>query len=136
MKKIMGSLIPGITCFLFACSHTPSLEDAKKEDAERLQNVYIEITAMAAPVSCTKASDWKWMPIGAKACGGPTGYLPYHISVDEDYLKHRVNAYTDLQKAFNKKWGAASDCSIPFAPSGIQCENNKPVFTYSAPPGI
>lgn len=133
MKKIRVSAILGMTFLTLACSDSISLEDAKKRESGGLEKLYIQIAATAAPVSCTNASDWKWMPIGAKACGGPTGYIPYHISVDENHLKNLVSTYTDQQKAFNKKWGAISDCSIPIQPSGVKCENGKPVLAYDSP---
>ena len=91
----------------------------------RLSEIYQALEKISTIVVCTDASEWQFVAIGSKACGGPTGYLPYHKSIIvKDFLEQVAN-YSALQNAYNKKWGVISDCSIVPMPKGVECVAGK-----------
>lgn len=90
-----------------------------------------EIFELANSVPCTDSSNWDYTAYGAKACGGPQGYLAYSKQMNDviAFLK-KVDEYSKAEKAFNMKWGVASTCDLILAPSSVECENGVPVFKY------
>lgn len=126
-----------ITIFLLplvflSCTKPGSVAVTKEDEARELAKMRAAIDKVANSVSCTDAADWKFIPIGSKACGGPTGYIAYHKTIDEAAFKKMVDAYTTAQQDFNKKWGVASDCAMVMPPAGVKCEDGKPVFQNGA----
>ncbi|WP_443938543.1 hypothetical protein [Pedobacter sp. MW01-1-1] len=85
---------------------------------------------MAETYPCTSASEWRFIAYGTKACGGPVGYMPYNTKIDTVLFKQKVMKFTAEQKEYNVKFGLVSDCSVPAAPKGIECQEGKPKFTY------
>lgn len=100
---------------------------AQQQDREMLSAMMKDIEAQIARVTCTDASKWKFTPIGAKACGGPSAYIAYPTEF-EDELLPRIETYTQMQRAFNMKYQLMSDCRMVLPPSGITCENGKAVL--------
>ena len=97
--------------------------------AEELLNYQTQITQLAESVNCTNASEWKFTPMGSKACGGPARYIAYHQSVEREFLD-LVERFTALQKTYNEQNNAVSDCMLVGPPRTIQCEGNKAVLVY------
>jgi len=128
MKTAITILLASV--FLFACSRS-GVSDSQEEEAKQLEVQLNEIEKIAAPVPCTDPSEWKFTAIGAKACGGPAAYIAYHESIDEAAFLAKVEAYTNAQREFNKKWNIKSDSAITPEPSGVTCENGKPKLIYS-----
>lgn len=83
-----------------------------------------EIIALSESVSCTTSSEWKFTPMGSKACGGPMKYIAYHQSVEVDFLK-LVDQYTFQQDQYNKRNNVGSDCALVLAPKSVTCEGGK-----------
>ena len=110
-----------------------SCELAKNEpllvSEEELINAQAEIIRLAESVPCTNASEWKFTPMGNKACGGPARYIAYHQSVEREFLD-LVERFTPLQKAYNEKNNVLSDCMLVGPPRTIQCEANKAILVY------
>ncbi len=104
-------------------------ESSMKADKLKLETLLTEIKGLSE-VKCEIASDWKFRPIGSKACGGPTGYIAYSSKIDTVSFIQKVNTYTENQMNFNKKWGIASDCSFPAMPEKVICENDMPKLVY------
>lgn len=102
-----------------------------EEERQVLDEMRTEIETIANSEACINASDWLFTAIGAKACGGAAGYIAYSNKIDVDLFLNLVAAYTAAEKKFNKKWGIISDCSIVMPPTGINCEDGKPVFYYN-----
>ena len=96
---------------------------------EELINAQAEIIRLAESVPCTNASEWKFTPMGNKACGGPARYLAYHQSVERELLD-LVEQFTTAQKAYNEQNNVLSDCLLVGPPRTIQCEANKAVLVY------
>lgn len=58
-------------------------------------------------------SECKVVPYGAKACGGPRGFLVYSASsTDEKKLQSLTAEFSRLEAEKNKEEGSMSDCSI------------------------
>lgn len=102
----------------------------QEQELALLQKKYDKIISLSESNQCTNSEDWLITAIGAKACGGPTGFIAYSKNLDTVNFLNLVTAYTANQKTYNQKWGVISDCSIPPSPSSIKCENNLPVFVY------
>ena len=97
--------------------------------AEELLKQQTEIIQLSESVTCTNASEWKFTPMGSKACGGPSRYIAYHQSIEQNFLD-LVERFTALQKSYNEQNKVLSDCMLVGPPRTVQCEGNKPVLVY------
>lgn len=102
----------------------------QEKDHQVLMELFDEISNLAYGTSCSDANDWSYVGFGAKACGGPQGYLPYHKNIDVTSFLEKVEAYTSAEKEFNIKWGIVSDCAVVNPPKSIECHYEYPVFIY------
>ncbi|WP_257666522.1 hypothetical protein [Parapedobacter tibetensis] len=107
-----------------------NLAGTREADDKKLEQLYHEIDSLAGLYACEDAEEWRFTPIGEKACGGPTGYLAYSIKLDTAYFLEKVETYTKLQKAYNKKWDVVSDCMYLMPPSHVRCEEGKPKLVW------
>jgi hypothetical protein len=125
MKTLLYlSLLTAMMLSLISCK-----KDQDKE-LEKLNEMYAEIKSLAESTACTNADNWSFTAFGAKACGGPIGYIAYSDEIDVAYFLQLVANHAQKQDAYNLKWGINSDCSVPEEPTGVVCENNLPVFVY------
>jgi len=124
MKRIGIFLIS-----LFVISCELSTTEPLVITAEELVAAQAEIIRLADSVPCTNASEWKFTPMGNKACGGPARYIAYHQSVERELLD-LVEQFTIAQKAYNETNNVLSDCLLVGPPRTIQCEANKAVLVY------
>ena len=124
MKRIATFLIS-----LFVVSCELATTEPILVTAEELLSAQAEIIRLAESVPCTNASEWKFTPMGNKACGGPARYIAYHQSVEREFLD-LVNRFTPLQKAYNEKNNVISDCLLVGPPRTIQCEASKALLVY------
>lgn len=95
-----------------------------------LMDLYNELYELAYSKTCTNVSDWTFTAFGAKACGGPQGYIPYSTKINVVSFLQKVEAYSLAEKAFNVKWGIISSCDIPVLPISVDCKNGYPVLKY------
>ncbi len=124
MKRIATFLIS-----LFVVSCEIATTEPILVTAEELLSAQAEIIRLAESVPCTNASEWKFTPMGNKACGGPARYIAYHQSVERELLD-LVERFTSLQKTYNEKNNVISDCMLVGPPRTIQCEANKAILVY------
>jgi hypothetical protein len=115
--------------FLMVVSCELSTNEPLIITAEELLVSQTEIIRLSESVPCTNASEWKFTPMGNKACGGPARYIAYHQSIERNFLD-LVERFTALQKAYNEQNNVLSDCMLVGPPRTIQCESNKPVLVY------
>ena len=102
----------------------------QEEDHRKLMALFNEIYEQSN-VSCTNnASDWTFTAYGSKACGGPQGYIAYSTQIDTVAFLQKIEEYTNLEKAYNIKWGIVSTCDLPKQPKGVACENGYPILKY------
>lgn len=103
---------------------------SKEEDNAVLKQLAEELYQLSGSSSCTNRDNWKIAPMGAKPCGGPSGYIAYKSTIDEACFLIKLAYYNDQVAVYNQKYQLLSDCSVPAQPKAVVCENNKPVFTY------
>lgn len=124
MKKLIIPLLFILgSCQLFEA-------DPKEYALSELDELYKKIVSISESKTCSNSSNWKFTAIGSKACGGPTGYIAYSTEIDEKEFLDLVAQYTKLQNEYNVKNEIFSDCMYIVSPSGVICENGKPVFQY------
>lgn len=124
MKRIAIFLI---ALLVFSCEL--AINEPLLVSEEELINAQAEIIRLAESVPCTNASEWKFTPMGSKACGGPARYIAYHQSVERALLD-LVERFTSLQKTYNETNNVLSDCLLVGPPRTIQCEANKAILVY------
>ena len=123
---------------LIGCNKNPNVipkqgiteSSTREQDNAYLSKLRSEIQDLSNSETCTNGSDWKITPIGSKACGGPTEFVPYSKKINEQSFLNKVEKYTSEQRVYNQKWGMVSDCSLPAQPSAVECKNGKPVLVY------
>jgi outer membrane protein assembly factor BamD (BamD/ComL family) len=123
-------LLSTVIALFFIASCKNNHESLKADDEKKLKELYSNIQKMPGEFNCDNANDWKFTAIGAKACGGPTGFIPYSIKMDTAVFLQKVRSYTAQQDAFNKRWNISSDCMAVLPPKGVACEDGKPKFFY------
>lgn len=110
------------------------------EDWARLERMEQEIRALVLQGSCKGDAECAVLPLGAKPCGGPWGYLVYSpATVDTTQLFVLADAYTAYNLELNAKHGMASDCAIQPEPQPA-CRNDRCVdelglYDDGIPPG-
>ncbi len=109
----------------FSCEETSD----KTYTLDQLEELGKEIQAYSDAIPCTNSSEWRFTPMGSKACGGPIKYIAYHQSIEEKFLD-LVTQYTKLQSEYNQKNNVISDCMMVASPRSVTCEGNKPIFSY------
>lgn len=126
MKNLVFSLV---LCYVLGCDSLSN--EVPIADQSQLEKMLQEIVSLSESQSCTDASDWLFIAYGAKACGGPIGYIAYSKRINQDNYIKLVNKFTEAQAAFNRKTNAVSDCMLMAEPSGVFCEDGKPKLAYS-----
>jgi hypothetical protein len=124
MKRIATFLIS-----LFVVSCDLATTEPILITAEEILTAQAEIIRLSESVPCSNASEWKFTPMGNKACGGPARYIAYHQSVEREFLD-LVERFTPLQKAYNEKNNVISDCLLVGPPRTIQCDGGKAILVY------
>lgn len=119
-----------LLAFLIALISCKEEQSSQEEEARQLEKLLDEIENLASSVTCEDPSEWTFTAYGSKPCGGTVGYIAYAKSINTKEFLKKVEAYTNKQDSFNRKWGIVSDCSAPVQPSGVTCENGLPVFEY------
>ncbi|HCT22533.1 MAG TPA: hypothetical protein DIW54_04035 [Chitinophagaceae bacterium] len=141
-RKILGGFL-GLTLFVLACSkpidiggdctnNAPSIGEQNNKTADEavLKSLYDELIILSQSNNCTGDKTWRITPYGAKACGGPIGFLPYRTDIDTTCFLQKVYHFTQQQQRFNTRYGIASDCSVPPSPKSVQCNNGKAELVY------
>ena len=103
---------------------------AQEIEHRNLMDLFNEIQNLSYSVSCSDANDWLFTVYGAKACGGPQGFIAYSSLIDTVSFLEKIETYTQVEKDFNFKYGVVSDCSIPNAPISVECQNGYPTLKY------
>jgi hypothetical protein len=120
-------------CFTFLTFFSCTSDDdasSQQQDLQDLAVLRMEIENLATSVVCEDSTSWTYTDIGGKACGGPTGYIAYPISINVDEFLKKVEEFNIAEDNFNKKWNIRSDCSVPPQPVGVNCENGVAVLVF------
>lgn len=78
------------------------------------------IRALAADASCTGDAECRSLPLGARPCGGPDGYLAFSvIHASETELRALAQAYADERRKANSESGLVSTCLFQPDPGAV-----------------
>lgn len=110
-------------------SERPADDESRKYDQAQLDLLKSAIDAEIAKEKCTDAKEWAFVPIGAKACGGPYSYIAYPKKSEASILAKLEN-FKNRMIAHNKKYNLTSDCMLPAEPVSIRCQAGKAVLVY------
>ena len=116
--------------FLFgACgeeSTTPVNEEQQKQKViNDLEQIALQINDLVGDATADQLNQCEMLPIGAKPCGGPWGYLIFSSAdLDVNTLETLVETYTELDHERNRILGLASDCAY-VGPPQIELKENK-----------
>jgi hypothetical protein len=79
-----------------------------------------EIRALIGAASCSDASQCRTLAVGARACGGPEGYLAYSTAqTDESALRALGERYKAERQAQIAASGEMSDCRFISDPGAV-----------------
>lgn len=112
--------------FVFSCQDNENQNDTLSV----LQVMFEEIQTLANSVACTDATEWTFVSYGAKACGGPQGYIAYSNQIDVAYFLSLIEEYTTAEREYNIRWGIVSTCTLPPIPNEVSCQNGEAVLIY------
>ncbi len=102
----------------------------QQRDHQELMTLFNEFYEMANSKNCNDSNDWSFVAYGAKACGGPQGYIAYSKNIAVSLFLEKVEEYSKLEKKFNEKWGIISTCDILAEPKKVVCKNGYPTLEY------
>jgi hypothetical protein len=112
-------LVISLSLFLLAGCATPPRADAADPQAGTLQ----KIQALIGNAACTDSSQCRTLAIGARACGGPQGYLAWSTTqTDGDALRALAERYKAERQAEIRQKGEMSDCRF-LADPGATCRS-------------
>lgn len=100
---------------------------SQQQDREQLSAMIKQIDSLTQSEICADPADWAFTAIGSKPCGGPSSYIAYPKKLATEILP-KVERFTTMQTAFNKKYQMISDCAIVMPPAGIKCEEGKAIL--------
>ena len=82
------------------------------------------VTAQIGESRAENVSQCKLVAVGAKPCGGPTGYAVYStLQTDENKLLKLVRELNDLSRKYNEEAQVDSTCVITPPPREVYLEN-------------
>lgn len=114
-----------VAAFLSLCCESLDATGSQEEERNSLNQRKLQILEFINSHTCRSDSECRYVPFGAKPCGGPWTYLAYPTSIDTSRLFVMIRDYNTAEKTYNKKWGIVSDCSIPAPPDSVRCINGK-----------
>ena len=92
---------------------TPQSPPGQQQPPDSLAAVRAAMLSAIGDAPCARSEQCRAVPVGAKPCGGPRGYLAYSVTTtDSARLATIVGEYTRLDAENNRRTGAISDCSI------------------------
>ena len=99
-------------------------ESAAAPPAAPASGTLAQIHARIGKAECTSDSQCQVLPIGAKACGGPAGFLAWsNAKTDAGELQALAERYKTEQQANNERSGRISNCRVMTAPAAA-CRAN------------
>ncbi|WPU65060.1 hypothetical protein [Peredibacter starrii] len=115
MKFLFALLSLILTSGVFA-------QDNQQRDAEAIAQL-MKVTKYLADsdLRCAKATDCKLIPVGARACGGPSGYMiTSQLNANMTELEYLAAQTEAKQAAFNRNYNIMSICSLIMPPE-LKC---------------
>lgn len=129
MKRIFLGLI---TLAVVACQDEPltinGLTQTEAWEVIETERQAIKEEGLSKP--CNDSSDWNFIGLGDKACGGFWEYIPYSTELNVAQFVDRVLDFNDLEAEYNNTFQVVSDCSAIAAPTAVNCNNGEPELVY------
>ena len=103
-----------------AASPTPAEQAAPATPAPAKGDTLARIRTLIGSPACTSDAQCHTLPLGAKSCGGPQGYLAWSSAqTKETELRALGDAYKEEQSAANAASGMMSNCRFVPDPGAI-----------------
>jgi hypothetical protein len=117
MKSLVPILLLSTVLFSISCSELTPFQEGDNIDQMSLEEVAKTIHDHVGEAEADHLSQCSMLPIGAKPCGGPWGYLVFSSeNSSETFLKKLINRYNVLDAKRNKEEGRMSTCDIARKP--------------------
>ncbi|MFT7722134.1 MAG: hypothetical protein QM788_04810 [Roseateles sp.] len=101
---------------LSSCAQTPP--PPPEPESVRLAR---ELRALIGDAACTSDAQCRTLPVGAKACGGPAGYLAWSTAgTDAQRLAALAARQREAHRRENEASGLRSNCAVVMDP-GAAC---------------
>jgi hypothetical protein len=113
------SLAAVLACLAMASTaQTPPAGAASEPESARLAR---ELRELIGPAACTADAQCRTVPVGAKACGGPAGYLAWSVEGTEAARLTALAArQAEAQRRELQAEGRRSNCALVTDP-GARC---------------
>ncbi len=120
------TLLSGLLLMLGACSTAaPTAEPPAPKTPAALRQ---QLTDQIGDARCTDDTQCRTLPLGAKPCGGPEGWLAWStLQTQEEALASLGRQYAEARRAEAQKQGLLSNCMVQVDP-GAQCVANRCVL--------
>lgn len=123
--------LAGAAASVAACSATsapPPSATAERSSAPPASASIDNLKALVGNAACETDDDCATLPLGARACGGPEGYLPWsRRATDGALLANLAERYADRRRAdVVRQPDRASTCQVVPDP-GAQCTSRTPI---------
>jgi hypothetical protein len=106
----------------------PSASGAAPAASDTLARIH----ALVGKAECSSDSQCQVLPIGAKACGGPAGYLAFsNADTSAAEVQALAQRYHAEQQASNQRSGMISNCRVVPTPAAA-CRANTCQLTDAA----
>jgi hypothetical protein len=109
MRQLLVILFLGCAACT-AAGPVPPAAPAKSEDAAAL---LVRMRSMVGIAACTESAQCRTVAVGAHACGGPEGYLPYSTAVTlAAPLEALAVRHAERRRAETAASGALATCNV------------------------
>lgn len=102
----------------------------QEQDHRNVMDKFEAALSLVEDIPCENETDWTFTAFGAKACGGPQGFMAYPTTINTNEFLNKILVYTEAESAYNSKWGVFSTCDVPQQPIGVTCVDGLPVLNY------
>jgi hypothetical protein len=100
-----------------SASPAPPSAGAAETESARLSR---ELRALIGPAACTADAQCRSLPVGAKACGGPAGYLAWSTEgTDAQRMTDLAARQATAQQREIVASGMRSNCAIAVDPGAV-----------------
>lgn len=115
VSRSLAIALLGLNCI--ACAVEPATTAAS---APMSASLLVAVTTLIGDAECDNQGQCHALGIGAKACGGPNGYLAWsEKKTDPSALRTAVEAQVRAQMGENKTGGLISDCMVVPTPPAV-----------------
>ncbi|MFM9824505.1 hypothetical protein [Flavobacterium sp.] len=121
MKWFFKIIVLSILLQSFQC--TDPNDSSENITSEELEIKKQEIQNYINSFSCSESVGCGFIAFGTKPCGGPWSYLLFSNAVDIVKLQEMVKNYNEMNKQYNLKTDAVSDCMYQIPPTEVKCVN-------------